>query len=401
MIPKAGSTQYGLTQLQTFDWTAPTDIKSVNLPVHTMVVYGGPQSIYISASGYNDTYEAYACQPSKPPVIGQVMYFDYTYIHEFDFKTSTTVAEYMGTGVFPGKILNQFSVDEYQEHFRVASGGDLLRYVDGGGGTVDTEWERSSHVFTLEIADGKELKIMGRVDGIGKNEDIYATRFIEDKAYVVTFRKKDPLTVVDLKDPAKPAILAELTIPGFSEYVHPIGTPVTHLLTIGKETDSNSTVVGVAVQVFDVTNPTTPTLQQKFVFDGDSWGYSEAENNHKAFNYLPDKGILMFPYITDQYAYSEFHSFLEVFKIDTAGGADKSITKLGAISHDDLFNEYWWTYCKEVYGAGVRRGVFITDNIYSLSYGGIKVHALSDLNTLIKSLPFTSPGGLGMQCAMP
>jgi hypothetical protein len=107
----------------------------------------------------------------------------------------------------------------------------------------------------------------------------------------------------------------------------------------------------------------------------------------------------MFPYVADVLAgtTNEVHSSLEVFKVDTTAG----FTKLAAISHDDFFNSFWWQYCSDMINAGMRRGLFISDNIYSISFGGIKVHAMTDLSTPVKSVSLSSPAGLGMQCALP
>ncbi|MBI5534751.1 MAG: beta-propeller domain-containing protein [Deltaproteobacteria bacterium] len=395
MVPKAGSSQYGLTQIYAFDWTAPTTMNGVSIPAKASVVYGGKQSLYVAAVADSNYYEGYACQPTTTPKPGQIIYFQYTYIHDFDFKKSAITPEYLGSAAIPGGVLNQFSVDENAEHFRVATGGDLVRYVDKGYG-LESEVDKSNHVFTMEVGDGKELKILGRIDGLGKGENLHSTRFIEDKAFVVTFEQIDPLIVVDLADPAAPAVLGQIDVPGFSEYVHPIGKPTTHLLTIGKETEPGPVIVGLKVSLFDVTTPTAPKLVNSFVFKDSKYGYSEAENNHKAFNYSPDKGILTFPYVAEDYSSNyEVHSFLEVFKVDTTAG----ITQMGEISHDDFFNSYWWEWCKDDIGAGMRRGMFIGDNLYSVSYGGIKVNALTDLKTPIGSASLS--GLLGAQCAMP
>jgi len=55
---------------------------------------------------------------------------------------------------------------------------------------------------------------------IGKpGEQVYAVRFLGDRAYVVTFRQTDPLYVLDLSNPADPRAAGELQIPGFSDYL--------------------------------------------------------------------------------------------------------------------------------------------------------------------------------------
>ena len=47
-----------------------------------------------------------------------------------------------------------------------------------------------------------------------------SVRFDGDQAFVVTFKKTDPLYVIDLANPSQPRIAGELKIPGFSTYMH-------------------------------------------------------------------------------------------------------------------------------------------------------------------------------------
>ncbi|MCE9519736.1 MAG: beta-propeller domain-containing protein [Verrucomicrobia bacterium] len=61
-------------------------------------------------------------------------------------------------------------------------------------------------------------------------ESLHATRFDGDRLYVVTFRNVDPLFVVDLSDPAAPAVKGHVEIPGWSIYIQPFGD---RLLAVG------------------------------------------------------------------------------------------------------------------------------------------------------------------------
>ena len=74
--------------------------------------------------------------------------------------------------------------------------------------------------------------------GIAPGEEIYAARFMGNTGYFVTYRNTDPLFSVDLSDPAKPEIIAELKVTGFSEYLH--FWDDTHLLGIGYESDEKT-----------------------------------------------------------------------------------------------------------------------------------------------------------------
>src|SRR5205807_2322356 len=119
-------------------------------------------------------------------------------------------------------ILNQFSMDEYQGHFRIAT-------------TIGEPWGGGSNpsVNNLYVLD-ESLKTVGSLENLAPGERIYSTRFLGKRAYMVTFRNVDPLFAIDLADPAKPAVLGQLKIPGYSDYLHPYDE--NHLIGFGKKT---------------------------------------------------------------------------------------------------------------------------------------------------------------------
>jgi hypothetical protein len=135
-----------------------------------------------------------------------------TLIHQFRLDDGTG-ATYVASGQVEGRLLNQFAMSEYNGDLRVAT------TTDDWGGFGD---QSESTVFVLR-PEGDELRQISSVGGLGKDEQIYAVRFIENLAYVVTFRQIDPLYVIDLTDPANPVEAGELKIPGYSAYLHPVG----------------------------------------------------------------------------------------------------------------------------------------------------------------------------------
>jgi len=174
--------------------------------------------------------------------------------------------EVSANGSVPGTLLNQFSLDEYKDNLRVATTiGEgyfgMFNGISGGRKTVND-------VYVLD----KNLNITGSVKDLGIQEKIYSVRFLEDKGYVVTFRKTDPFYVLDLSVPNKPELVGELKIPGYSAYLHPITED--KILGIGKEGSQ------VKISLFDVANPKTPTEKSKYVLN-EYW--SEILNNHHAF----------------------------------------------------------------------------------------------------------------------
>src|SRR6185503_10173283 len=130
---------------------------------------------------------------------------------------------------------------------------------------------------------------------IAPDEDIRSVRFDGPRGYLVTFKKTDPLFVLDLSKATAPAVVGELKIPGFSTYMHQLDD--THLLALGYEADDMGSFAyfnGVQLQIFDVTNPTQPSLLHKKVY-GTRGSSSSALTDHLGFTYMADRGLLTLP----------------------------------------------------------------------------------------------------------
>jgi hypothetical protein len=99
-----------------------------------------------------------------------------------------------------------------------------------------------------------------RTAPIGKaGEQVHAVRFVEDRAYVVTFRRTDPVYAIDLSDPTDPRLLGALEVPGFSDRLYPLGANL--LLGVGHDSQSWNDIdytTGVLVSLLDVRDPTRP-----------------------------------------------------------------------------------------------------------------------------------------------
>lgn len=351
-IPEPGLVQSGITQVVTFDPATSHSPNVVAVLGGTETVYANNESLYLAHSDYRwDTFG----QGEGPR----------TAVHKLNL--SVQGASYNASGFVPGVPLNQFSLDE---------AGGVLRIA-----TTINNWDDpvENRLFTLRGAEG-ELSILDKSEPFGEErETIKAVRFIGDRGYVVTFETTDPLYAFDLSDPTDITVLGELHIPGFSEYIHPLGDH--HLLTIGRNANQD----GVALQIFDVSDPTAPA--QDAIFNLEGYGYSEAEHNHKAFTFVDDyfedgDDLLLFPFVNYGDGYDiKYRSTLEVFRISESDG----FAQLGTIDHTQLINrdcadfEQSGVPCHYYYGDEMRRGMQIDDYIYSLSQGGLTVHELEQL----------------------
>ncbi|MBD3207934.1 MAG: hypothetical protein GF370_00585, partial [Candidatus Nealsonbacteria bacterium] len=172
-------------------------------------------------------------------------------------------------GEVPGSPLNQFALDEYENHLRIATTIGENRFWWGLGGIGwPQSTESANDVYVLD----NELNVSGTVKDLGLEERIYSVRFIQDMGYLVTFRQIDPFYVLDLSDPQNPELKGELKIPGYSSYLHPISEDL--ILGIGKEGSM------VKISLFDVSDPENPTEKDKYTLN-EYW--SDILNTHHAF----------------------------------------------------------------------------------------------------------------------
>lgn len=307
---------------------------------------------------------------------------DKTIIHRIGIKKGDIL--YETKGEVPGTLLNQFSMDESGKYFRVATTSQLWTSRSGQA--------QYNNVFVL---DG-DMKITGKLEDIAPGERIYSTRFIGDRLYMVTFKRMDPLFVIDLSSPAKPEILGELKIPGFSDYLHPYDE--THIIGVGKETQENGwggvSVSGVKLALFDVSNVSKPKQLDSYVI-GSAGTDSEALRDHRAFLFDKENNLLVIPVtevvvseVPKRYGYwQKLWQGAYVFGVTPKDGFELK----GRISHaDDAGSDYW----NSPYA--VRRSMYIGDVLYTLSSKKLLMNdigTLEELNSI--ELPYGGYVGYG------
>lgn len=159
---------------------------------------------------------------------------------------------------------------------------------DGYLRVLTTDYSTEDEVNALYILD-ENLKLTGQLTGIAPGEEIYAARFMGNTGYFVTYRNTDPLFTVDLSDSAKPEIIGELKVTGFSEYLH--FWDDTHLLGIGYESDEKTgNIENIKISMFNIENPGEVTEEAKLVLkDVD---YSEALYDYKCVIISKDKNLI-------------------------------------------------------------------------------------------------------------
>ena len=300
-----------------------------------------------------------------------------TIIHKISIDENNI--EYVAKGSVPGRLLNQFSMDQEGDRFRVAT---TTEYYTQYQGTV-----RANAVYILN----DQLEIVGGLDQIAPDESIFSSRFIGDRLYLVTFQQIDPFFVIDLSTDT-PKILGELKIPGFSNYLHPFDEE--HIIGIGRDTkeigDNRVQQLGVKIALFNVADVNNPKVADDIVI-GDRSTNSEALHNHKAFFFDKTREILSIPISGDVGNLEGLSSSkmiapdnnrwdgFYVFNLSSVDGFDLK----GTINHSDDSSRY--------YGMNNARTFYINDVLYTASEDHLKMNSFDNLEE-INSIKLTNTG---------
>jgi uncharacterized secreted protein with C-terminal beta-propeller domain len=305
---------------------------------------------------------------------------DVTALHIMDIETDPSIALYIGDATFTGMVLNQFSMNDYDNMIRVA--------VTTNRNTPGSDDNDNRVIIFKEESDN--IAEIGRVAGITPGESIWSARFVEDKGFLVTYLTIDPLITVDLSDPTNPFVAGELEVPGVSTYLEPMDED--HLIAVGLDLEPGQTWGGgVALSIFDVSDFSNPQLAHRVVVGGEGTeAYSEANSTHKAFAYFKFEGLVavpltQYPMYTDAVGLSvkapieqEFSSKLYVYHVDV----DTGFSEAAVINHIDLVPPgdipEWG-----LYGLAMRRALLTNDIFFSLSDYGLKAYEADDLTSLL------------------
>jgi len=402
--------------------TAAIPVNDVSKPVSRAMIVGDTQNVYASqdslyvaatdwGNGYYQPYGSFGTQ-----------------VYRFALGDGTI--EYSSKGKVPGNIINQFSMDESGGNFRIA--------------TTKNEYDPDDAMSNGVYVFDQTMNLQGKIEGIAPGEKIYSTRFLGDRAYMVTFKTIDPLFVLDLSDAKNPKILGKLKIPGYSTYLHPYDE--NHLIGFGNDVDETidadlvhspdaiyyTAVLGMKIAMFDVTDVNHPKEMFKEVI-GDQGTTSDVLYNHKALLFDKAKGLMAFPItvyeVPDPQNCSEntystcptsgctkmcvpssctYDNGIKVCTADCDGanscvqqeytygkptfqgayvyGVDltKGFTLKGKVSHYTDAEQATATEqgWYSDYDKTIQRALYIGENLYTVSPGYIKANTLSDLSEL-------------------
>jgi uncharacterized secreted protein with C-terminal beta-propeller domain len=292
----------------------------------------------------------------------------------------------MAQGEVPGQVLNQFSMDEYGDYFRIATTtwtqeAQNVSITNPLSNPIIMSVQ-STNVYVLNM----NLTIVGRLENISLGENFHSARFTGDRCYLVTFQKTDPLFVVDLKDPTSPTIFGNLTVSGYSDYLQPYDE--NHIIGVGKETVEAESgyfawYQGIKIAIFDVTNVSNP-VQMSNVTIGGRRSDSPVLYDHKALLFDKQMDLLVIPVtvaevdptqysngVPDNVYGTQIWQGVYVYNITLTDG----LVLKGNITHAETAGMPPSTLI-------VNRALYIGNILYTVSQGKIELNSLADLSLL-------------------
>jgi hypothetical protein len=290
-VPDGDDAGLGATAVVGFGAADPRTPSTTGLAVDTGVVYASTDQLYLATypSFGGPVVDCWGClDPVRLQGGGVVdrLVPDWmtgatddgaTHLYAFDLDgTDTTFA---ASGEVQGALRDRWSMDAADGVLRVAVGPGAT----GGDANSVVTFRRQ----------GNDLVESGRLDGLGRGEQLQSVRWFDTLAIVVTFRQVDPLYAVDLTDPDRPTLLGALEVPGFSSYLHPLGER--RLLGVGEGPQDGGW--GAQAGLFDVTDLTRPRRLDSVAYGAGSTALAGADP--RQLTWLPD-GRTVLSVVTDR-----------------------------------------------------------------------------------------------------
>ena len=227
-----------------------------------------------------------------------------------------------------GRVASQFNMDIH---------GNILRVVSGRswGGSDNTNW-----LETFDISDIQNPRAVDKVS-FGDNMDLFATIFLGNKAFFVTFFRIDPFHAFEITNEGYATEISEFEVTGWNDFFRPVFQQ-DRLVGIGVN-DENARWT-LAVSLYDITDLANPhPLLQRAEVDA-QWSWSEASWDHRAFSVLEDAvavqaadgtletGLVLLPFsgydVDSGRGYGRYRSAVQIFTFSR-----DTLTARGVMDH--------------------------------------------------------------------
>jgi inhibitor of cysteine peptidase len=244
------------------------------------------------------------------------------------------------------------------------------------------------------------MSVVGSVTNVAPGEQIYAARFLGDRAFLITFRQIDPLFAIDLTDPVNPVVVGQLTLPGYSNFLLPYDE--NHLIGVGKDVivaqdhtdgdvpwwDGAAFYQGMKLALFDVTDLHHPVLLHSVSIGGRGTDSPALYDPH-AILFDRASNLLALPIsiaqVTDpepnqpwQWGNTVFQG-VQIYDVSL----DKGFVLRGEITQIPSGDDIWADWDKQI-----DRVLFIGSDLFTLSNAELKVN---DLDTLADKATLALP----------
>ncbi len=248
-------------------------------------IYVSTQNIYVVYTDYQQYYadnipgDVFTGGVISPPMTPNTQN---STIFRAAYLNGTVTVE--AAGSVPGSVLNQFSLNEYNDYFMVATSREASI---GGTYTI------SDDVYVLNM----NMSQVSAIRNIAPGENLYAVSFVGDMGYVVTYEQVDPLFAISFQNITNPVIVSALKVNGYSDYLYPLANG--NLIGVGKDTVQSSTgnfsyYLGLKISLFqELPNGTASDLSDYYI--GDRGTDSPVLTNHLAFTYDTATNVMVIP----------------------------------------------------------------------------------------------------------
>jgi uncharacterized secreted protein with C-terminal beta-propeller domain len=268
------------------------DLSQSPIAMQTIAVVGSSEAVYASTTDLFVATSRYVSRDANglPLPVEPALFV--TDLHQI--RLGADAMAIVGSASVEGMLGNDvdkaaFRMSQHQGKLRVVTSSAFMWGPTGMNRLTILE---PSGVAPGMLKTVSYLPNAGRPQTLGKpNELLYGTRFVGDRLYAVTFKKIDPLYIVDLSDSGDPRIAGALELPGFSDYLHPL--PNGLLLGFGKDAKPAQVsgdgpfawYQGLQLTLFDVSDANQPREMQRVVM-GKRGSDSALLKHHHAFSAL-------------------------------------------------------------------------------------------------------------------
>ncbi len=224
-----------------------------------------------------------------------------------------------------GYVNNKYNMDVHN---------DILRVVSGNS------WSSATNTNHVETFDATNINNLTPIDSatFGDNEDLFATLFMGESAFFVTYRRVDPFHAFEITNTGQITEKSEFIVSGWNDYFRPVAQQ-TRLVGIGKNDENGGNTMAVSLyDVTDLTNP-SPLIAREEVELNSSW--SEASWDDRAFTVLEkgtnvmaadgtiETGLVLLPYSGWDDVNKDYISAVQIFTF-----SNSTLTRRGTMSHD-------------------------------------------------------------------